>query len=262
MREQGFGACLADDMGLGKTVQLISYLLHVNETIDSPMPSIIICPTSVLGNWQKELARFAPSLIVHTHYQANRAKEDTFVQLVEQEKPHVILSTYGTVSQDTEFLQEIDWTAVVLDEAQNIKNMQTLQSRSIRKLHGKHHIALTGTPVENRLSELWAIFDFIHKGYLGSFGRFNEDFILPIERDESEPHKQKLRAKIQPFLLRRTKRDPNLQLNLPDKQESHAYCPLTTEQASLYEGYILETLDQLEQLTGFQKKRPCLKNAQ
>ncbi|WP_107947506.1 DEAD/DEAH box helicase [Lysinibacillus parviboronicapiens] len=259
MREQGFGACLADDMGLGKTVQLISYLLHVNETIDSPMPSIIICPTSVLGNWQKELARFAPSLIVHTHYQANRAKEDTFVQLVEQEKPHVILSTYGTVSQDTEFLQEIDWTAVVLDEAQNIKNMQTLQSRSIRKLHGKHHIALTGTPVENRLSELWAIFDFIHKGYLGSFGRFNEDFILPIERDESEPHKQKLRAKIQPFLLRRTKRDPNLQLNLPDKQESHAYCPLTTEQASLYEGYILETLDQLEKLTGFQKKGRVLK---
>ncbi len=259
MREQGFGACLADDMGLGKTVQLISYLLHVNETMDSPKPSIIICPTSVLGNWQKELARFAPSLIVHTHYQANRAKEETFVQLVEREKPHVILSTYGTVSQDAEFLQEIDWTTVVLDEAQNIKNMQTLQSRSIRKLQGKHHIALTGTPVENRLSELWAIFDFIHKGYLGSFGRFNEEFILPIERDESESHKQKLRAKIQPFLLRRTKRDPSLQLNLPDKQESHAYCPLTTEQASLYEGYILETLDQLEQLTGFQKKGRVLK---
>ncbi|MGN4126694.1 DEAD/DEAH box helicase [Lysinibacillus sphaericus] len=259
MREQGFGACLADDMGLGKTVQLISYLLHVNETMDSPKPSIIICPTSVLGNWQKELARFAPSLIVHTHYQANRAKEETFVQLVEREKPHVILSTYGTVSQDAEFLQEIDWTTVVLDEAQNIKNMQTLQSRSIRKLQGKHHIALTGTPVENRLSELWAIFDFIHKGYLGSFGRFNEEFILPIERDESESHKQKLRAKIQPFLLRRTKRDPSLQLNLPDKQESNAYCPLTTEQASLYEGYILETLDQLEQLTGFQKKGRVLK---
>jgi SNF2 family DNA or RNA helicase len=259
MREQGFGACLADDMGLGKTVQLISYLLHVYETTDAKEPTIIICPTSVLGNWQKELARFAPSLVVHTHYQANRTKEDAFVRLIEQEKPHVILSTYGTVSQDAEFLQEIDWATVVLDEAQNIKNMQTLQSRSIRKLHGSHHIALTGTPVENRLSELWAIFDFIHKGYLGSFGRFNEEFILPIERDESESHKQKLRAKIQPFLLRRTKRDPNLQLNLPDKQESHAYCALTAEQASLYEGYILETLDQLEQLTGFQKKGRVLK---
>ncbi|KOP78000.1 helicase [Lysinibacillus sp. FJAT-14745] len=259
MREQGFGACLADDMGLGKTVQLISYLLHLNETTKDTKPSIIICPTSVLGNWQKELARFAPSLTVHTHYQANRAKEDAFKQLVEREKPHVILSTYGTVSQDTEFLQEVEWAAVVLDEAQNIKNMQTLQSRAIRKLLGAHHIALTGTPVENRLSELWAIFDFIHKGYLGSFGRFNEEFILPIERDESESHKQKLRAKIQPFLLRRTKRDPHLQLNLPDKQESHEYCPLTTEQASLYEGYILETLDQLEQLTGFQKKGRVLK---
>lgn len=260
MREQGFGACLADDMGLGKTVQLITYLLHIYETAaDYTKPTIIICPTSVLGNWQKELARFAPSLIVHTHYQTNRAKEEDFKELVTAEKPHVILSTYGTVSQDTEFLQNIEWATVVLDEAQNIKNMQTLQSRAIRKLLGDHHIALTGTPVENRLSELWAIFDFIHKGYLGSFGRFNEEFILPIERDESESHKQKLRAKIQPFLLRRTKRDPHLQLNLPDKLESNEYCPLTAEQASLYEGYILETLDQLEQLTGFQKKGRVLK---
>ncbi len=263
MRQQGFGACLADDMGLGKTVQLITYLLHIYESAtDYTKPSIIICPTSVLGNWQKELARFAPSLIVHTHYQTNRAKDKEFKQLVTAERPHVILSTYGTVSQDTEFLQNIDWAAVVLDEAQNIKNMQTLQSKAIRKLLGDHHIALTGTPVENRLSELWAIFDFIHKGYLGSFGRFNEEFILPIERDESESHKQKLRAKIQPFLLRRTKRDPHLQLNLPDKLESNEYCPLTTEQASLYEGYILETLDQLEQLTGFQKKGARLKDAQ
>ncbi|MED3799432.1 DEAD/DEAH box helicase [Lysinibacillus capsici] len=259
MRQQGFGACLADDMGLGKTVQLITYSLHIYESSTYTKPSIIICPTSVLGNWQKELARFAPSLIVHTHYQANRAKDEEFKKLVTAERPHVILSTYGTVSQDTEFLQDIEWATVVLDEAQNIKNMQTLQSKAIRKLLGDHHIALTGTPVENRLSELWAIFDFIHKGYLGSFGRFNEEFILPIERDESESHKQKLRAKIQPFLLRRTKRDPHLQLNLPDKLESNEYCPLTTEQASLYEGYILETLDQLEQLTGFQKKGRVLK---
>ncbi|MEK5230723.1 DEAD/DEAH box helicase [Lysinibacillus sp. FSL K6-0232] len=259
MRQQGFGACLADDMGLGKTVQLISYLLHIYKATDHKKPSIIICPTSVLGNWQKELARFAPSLTVHTHYQANRAKDKLFKQQVVAEQPQVILSTYGTVSQDAEFLQEIEWATVVLDEAQNIKNMQTLQSRAIRKLQGAHHIALTGTPIENRLSELWAIFDFIHKGYLGSFSRFNEEFILPIERDESEAHKQKLRAKIQPFLLRRTKRDPHLQLNLPDKLESNEYCPLTAEQASLYEGYILETLDQLEQLTGFQKKGRVLK---
>lgn len=259
MREQQFGACLADDMGLGKTVQLISYILYTVDVLQVEEPAIIICPTSVLGNWQKELARFAPSLTVHTHYSANRLKDEEFSQFIEQERPHIILSTYGTVSQDTDFLQLIDWSTVVLDEAQNIKNMQTLQSRSIRKLKGAHHIALTGTPVENKLSELWAIFDFMHKGYLGSFGKFQEQFILPIEKDESERHKQVLRMKIRPFLLRRTKRDPDLMLNLPDKQETQEFCPLTAEQAALYEGFIEDTMAQLEKLTGFEKKGRILK---
>lgn len=137
--------------------------------------------------------------------------------------------------------------------------MQTLQSRAIRKLQGKHHIALTGTPIENRLSELWAIFDFIHKGYLGSFGKFQEQFIVPIERDESERHKQILRSKIRPFLLRRTKNDPDLMLNLPDKQEKKEFCALTNEQAALYEGYIEDTMAQLEAMTAFEKKAACCK---
>lgn len=259
MRQQQFGACLADDMGLGKTVQLISYVLYTYEELAAEEPTIIICPTSVLGNWQKELARFAPSLIVHTHYGANRLKDEDFSSFLNTERPHIVLTTYGTISQDAEFLQQVDWSTVTLDEAQNIKNMQTLQSRSIRKLKGTHHIALTGTPVENRLSELWAIFDFVHKGYLGSFGKFQEQFIVPIERDESEKHKQVLRMKIRPFLLRRTKRDPDLMLNLPDKQEIQEFCPLTPEQAALYEGYIEDTLSQLEQLTGFEKKGRILK---
>ncbi|MEG0386672.1 MAG: DEAD/DEAH box helicase, partial [Solibacillus sp.] len=127
------------------------------------------------------------------------------------------------------------------------------------KLQGIHHIALTGTPVENRLSELWAIFDFIHKGYLGSFGKFSDQFILPIERDESDSHKRVLRMKIRPFLLRRTKRDPELMLNLPEKQEMQEFCALTSEQAALYEGYIQDTLAQLEQMTGFEKKGRILK---
>ncbi|MEK4228371.1 DEAD/DEAH box helicase [Solibacillus sp. FSL H8-0538] len=259
MREQKFGACLADDMGLGKTVQLITYLLYTIETLQEDKPTIIICPTSVVGNWQKELARFAPMLNVYTHYGSKRLKEVEFTTYLKEHKPHVILSTYGTVSQDAEFLQQVEWSTVTLDEAQNIKNMQTLQSRSIRKLQGIHHIALTGTPVENRLSELWAIFDFIHKGYLGSFGKFQEQFILPIERDESEQHKRILRTKIRPFLLRRTKRDPDLMLNLPDKQEIQEFCALTSEQAALYEGYIEDTLAQLEQMTGFEKKGRILK---
>ncbi|RKJ58547.1 DEAD/DEAH box helicase, partial [Butyricicoccus sp. 1XD8-22] len=254
MREQKFGAVLADDMGLGKTVQLISYVLHTVNALDVDDPAIIVCPTSVLGNWQKELERFAPSLRVSTHYSSSRAKDDEFVEYIREAQPHVVLTTYGTVSQDVDFLERVNWSTIVLDEAQNIKNMQTLQSRAIRRLMGDHHIALTGTPIENRLSELWAIFDFIHKGYLGSFGKFQEQYILPIERDESDRHKEILRMKIRPFLLRRTKNDPDLQLNLPDKLEAKKYCPLTSEQAALYEGYIQDTLVGMESMSGFEKK--------
>ena len=259
MRENHFGACLADDMGLGKTVQLISYLLHVHALKETDSPSLIICPTSVLGNWQKEIERFAPSLKIHTHYGATRAKDEKFTTLIGEEKPDVVMTTYGTASQDSEMLTETLFASITLDEAQNIKNMQTKQSRVIRKLRGKHHIALTGTPIENRLSELWAIFDFIHKGYFGSFGKFSENFIIPIERDDSEVDKRKLRAKIRPFLLRRTKNDPDLQLNLPKKLEQNEYVPLTTEQAALYESFLEETKFKLQTLSGFEKKGLILK---
>ena len=257
MRDQKFGACLADDMGLGKTVQLISYLLHVYET--ATKPTMIICPTSVLGNWQKELERFAPSLKTYLHYGPKRLKKENLQATLEKEHVQIILTTYGTVTQDIELLETMSFANVTLDEAQNIKNMNTKQSKAIRKLNGEHHIALTGTPVENRLSELWAIFDFIYKGYLGSFSRFQEQFIAPIERDQSEEVKEMLRHKIQPFLLRRTKSDPDLQLNLPDKVEQREYCPLTEEQAVLYESYIQETLHKLETLTGFERKGLILK---
>ncbi len=252
MRSEQFGSCLADDMGLGKTIQLISYLLHVHEAAPQEAPSLIICPTSVLGNWQKELAKFAPSLKVQTHYGSGRTKEIDM-------SADVVITTFGTAMQDIDSLENITWSSVTLDEAQNIKNMHTKQSRAIRKLAGKHHIALTGTPVENRLSELWSIFDFIHRGYLGSFRRFQEDFIAPIERDNSESTKHKLRLKIQPFLLRRTKQDPELLLNLPDKLEQKEYCGLTTEQAALYESLIQETVSKLDTLSGFEKKGLILK---
>ena len=260
MRTQKFGACLADDMGLGKTVQLITYILYTIETKISNKPTLIICPTSVLGNWQKELERFAPSVKVHTHYGSSRLKDEAFKQLLSSaDAPKIVVTTFGTVTQDESFMQEVEWNIIGLDEAQNIKNMQTQQSRAIRKLRGEHHIALTGTPVENRLSELWAIFDFIHKGYLGSFGKFQEKFITPIERDESETHKHTLRMKIRPFLLRRTKRDPDLQLNLPEKLETSEFCPLTTEQAALYEGYIQDTMASIEEMSPFEKRGHILK---
>lgn len=258
MREEGFGLCLADDMGLGKTVQLIAYLLHVHS--EKPkQPSLIICPTSVLGNWQKELERFAPDLKVVTHYGSTRPKGQAFLDSLAAEQPDVVLSTYGIASSDSEEIQSITWTSITLDEAQNIKNMYTKQSRTIRKFKGQHHIALTGTPIENRLSELWSIFDFINKGYLYRIKQFQEAFMVPIERDDSEAAKEKLRQRIQPFLLRRTKKDPELQLNLPEKLEQLEYCPLTPEQAALYEGLVQDTVQKMGTLTGFEKKGLVLK---
>ncbi|MFC4410643.1 DEAD/DEAH box helicase [Chungangia koreensis] len=259
MREAGFGAVLADDMGLGKTVQLISYLLHVHRSNHADRPSLIICPTSVLGNWQKELDRFAPELKVFVHYGQSRAKGEKLDEVIRSSAPDIVMTTYGTASQDVSELTEQHWASITLDEAQNIKNMHTKQSKAIRKLHGEHHIALTGTPVENRLSELWAIFDFVHHGYLGSYNKFVENFIGPIERDDSENHKRKLRNKIGPFLLRRSKTDPELLLNLPEKMEQLEFCPLTTEQAALYESFLADSKMKLETLTGFEKKGLILK---
>ncbi|GEK33285.1 DEAD/DEAH box helicase [Kurthia sibirica] len=259
MREQNFGAVLADDMGLGKTIQLISYLLHVYENSEPNEPTIIICPTSVLGNWQKEIERFAPSLTTHLLYGPKRLKGAALEDFITNTNTQIILTTYGTITQDIESLELLHFANITLDEAQNIKNMNTKQSKAIRRLQGSHNIALTGTPVENRLSELWAIFDFIYRGYLGSFSRFQEEYIAPIERDDSEVVKERLRKKIQPFLLRRTKQDPALQLNLPEKLEQKEYCALTEEQAVLYESFIQETMHKLETLTGFERKGLILK---
>ena len=272
LREYGFGACLADDMGLGKTIQLIAYLLMVKEREPEAGPALIICPTSVLGNWQREIEKFAPGLNVYLHYGPNRVKGNAFLQQLGvevedgqmaldelSEKPDVVLTTYGLSHLDFDELSSVKWGTIVLDEAQNIKNAATKQSRAIRKLQGTHHIALTGTPMENRLTELWSIFDFINKGYLGSLTRFQERFVVPIEREHNEEKIQELQKLIRPFLLRRTKRDEEVALNLPDKIEQKAYCPLTAEQASLYDQIIQETFDEIASLSGFERKGHVLR---
>jgi SNF2 family DNA or RNA helicase len=252
LRKFSFGACLADDMGLGKTVQLITYLQHVKETEKPETPSLIVAPTSVLGNWQRELEKFAPDLKVHLHYGPTRTKGEQFAK--EIKGIDVVLTSYGLSHIDFEELSEVDWTSISLDEAQNIKNANTKQSRAIRKLSGKHHIALTGTPMENRLSELWSIFDFLNHGYLGGFTQYQKNYIAPIEKDESEEKVKELQAKIKPFLLRRTKKDPEVELNLPEKLEQKEYCHLTTEQAALYEQLVKDTLAKIETLSGFERK--------
>ncbi|WP_342433512.1 DEAD/DEAH box helicase [Neobacillus sp. FSL H8-0543] len=293
LRQYGFGACLADDMGLGKTVQLIAYLLMVKdeavtgtnneivtdssevtgtnsatmpkgkkakkiETEDGPQEKVptkaalIICPTSVLGNWQKELERFAPSMNVHLHYGSNRLKGEAFSEKVSE--VDVVLTSYGLSHLDSEEFESLIWSSISIDEAQNIKNAGTKQSRAVRRLRGQHHIALTGTPMENRLSELWTIFDFSNHGYLGSLGQFQKKFVIPIEKDEKREKVEQLQALIRPFLLRRTKKDEEVALNLPDKQEQKEYCPLTAEQASLYEQLIHDTFAEIEKLSGFERK--------
>ncbi|SEN49828.1 Superfamily II DNA or RNA helicase, SNF2 family [Mesobacillus persicus] len=252
LRKYGFGAVLADDMGLGKTIQLISYLLSVKEQESRSGPALIICPTSVLGNWQKEIERFAPGTDVMLHYGSTRLKGEELLERTKQ--ADIVLTSYGLTHLDSEELEPVEWSAVAIDEAQNIKNADTKQSRAVRKLKGLHHIALTGTPMENRLSELWSIFDFTNRGYLGSAGQFQKRFIVPIEKDgESEPIRQ-LQGLIRPFLLRRTKKDEDVALNLPDKIEQKEYCPLTAEQASLYEQLVKDTFGEIEKLSGFERK--------
>ena len=252
LRELGFGALLADDMGLGKSIQTITYLLYVKENRLQTGPALIIAPTSVLGNWQKEFERFAPNLRVQLHYGSNRSKGDSFKDFLQD--ADIVLTSYALAQLDEEELSAQCWDAIILDEAQNIKNPQTKQSRAVRQLRANHKIALTGTPMENRLAELWSIFDFLNHGYLGSLGHFQRRFVTPIEKDRDEAKIQQVQRFISPFLLRRTKQDQTVALNLPEKQEQKAYCPLTAEQASLYEQLVQDTLQNVENLTGIERR--------
>jgi SNF2 family DNA or RNA helicase len=252
LRELGFGALLADDMGLGKTLSTISYILYAKENGLSTGPTLVIAPTSVLGNWQKEIERFAPSLETALHYGSSRPKGEQFLPSLEGKD--IILTSYALANLDEEELASYKWSSIVLDEAQNIKNAQTKQSRAVRHLDAWHKVALTGTPMENRLSELWSIFDFLNPGYLGSLTQFQRRFVTPIEKDRDEQKIQQLQRLIAPFLLRRTKQDPDVALNLPDKQEQKEYCPLTVEQASLYEQMVQDTLTNVQGLTGIERR--------
>ncbi|MCP8967710.1 DEAD/DEAH box helicase [Ectobacillus ponti] len=252
LRELGFGALLADDMGLGKTLQTIAYLAYMKAHEGSGKPALIVAPTSVLGNWQREFERFAPDLRVALYYGGSRPKGEEFLPFVQNQD--VILTSYTLAHLDEEELSSYLWNAVILDEAQNIKNAQTKQSRAVRGLRAQHKLALTGTPMENRLTELWAIFDFLNRGYLGSLSQFQRRFVAPIEKDHDKERIEQIQRLIAPFLLRRTKQDPDVALNLPDKQEQKEFCALTAEQASLYEQLVQDTLANVAGLSGIERR--------
>ncbi len=252
----GLGACLADDMGLGKTVELIAFLLrereHEDRSKDPLQPALLICPMSVAGNWQKELERFAPSLRILVHHGHNRLAGPGFLQ--EVTKKDVVITTYALAQRDEEHLSAVTWSHVILDEAQNIKNQAARQTQSIKRLHSGQKIALTGTPVENRLSELWSIMDFLNPGYLGSFQSFRKNFVLPIEKYKNKSCSEALRSIIQPFVLRRLKTDPTVIQDLPEKNEMRVNYNLTAEQASLYAAVVEEMLSRIESLDGIERR--------
>ncbi|MGD8189554.1 DEAD/DEAH box helicase [Brevibacillus ginsengisoli] len=252
LRRFGLGACLADDMGLGKTIQFITYLLQLKDASESMGPSLLICPTSVIGNWQKELERFAPSLKVHVHYGNKRLKDEEFISTVQ--KHDVVITTYALSHLDLHELSSISWDTICLDEAQHIKNSYTKQASAIRGLTGYHRIAMTGTPIENRLTELWSIFEFLNAGYLGSLHEFSQRYVFPIERDHRQDLVTQVQRFIQPFLLRRVKTDPVIQLDLPEKNEAKEYVPLTVEQGALYESTIRDMFNRLDDTTPMERR--------
>lgn len=253
LRRWGLGACLADDMGLGKTIQTISLLVHEKElTGKLPTPALLIAPTSVVTNWEREIGKFAPGLQTYVHRGAGRLRGKAFRDAIEGRD--VVLTSYPVARLDAESIQPVQWLAVILDEAQNIKNPETKQTQAIRKINAEFRIALTGTPVENRLSELWSIMHFLNPGYLGARKAFRENFALPIERYHDHEALTQLKQLTMPFILRRVKTDPRVITDLPEKVETKVYCMLTEEQATLYEAVVQDVMKRIEEEEGIQRR--------
>jgi len=251
LEQWGLGACLADDMGLGKTAQLIGFLLHLKANGALDLPVLIICPTSVLTNWEREIKKFAPCFETLIHHGENRAKGSNFAQSIEGYD--LIITSYSLIQRDLCILEKVQWQGIVLDEAQNIKNSQSKVSLAVRKLNSVFKVALTGTPIENRLSELWSIFEFLNPGFLGTAAFFSRRFALPIEKGGDQDALNILRSLVRPFILRRLKSDKTIIVDLPDKQEMNVFCSLSSEQADLYQKLVDSSLVKIEESKGIER---------
>lgn len=244
LRRYGLGACLADDMGLGKTVTTIAFLLHAKAESRKTQPALVVCPTSVVGNWRREIQRFAPVLETYIHQGIERTTGEAFGSQLKD--VDVVLTSYPLLARDRETLETVQWSTVILDEAQNIKNSTTKQAQAARALKGDYRIALTGTPVENRLTELWSILHFLNPGYLGGEKTFRQRFANPIEKLDDADAAKRLKRLTTPFILRRLKTDPTIISDLPEKMEMKVYTNLTTEQGTLYEAVVKEVMERIE----------------
>ena len=244
MCEAGLGGCLADDMGLGKTIQVIALHLYRREV--KAGPTLVVCPASLLGTWEREVRRFAPELPVRRYHGAGRHLRDLAVD-------EIVLVTYGVVLRDSALLAETGWGLVVADEAQHAKNPLSRTARELRAVPAPARIALTGTPVENRLSELWAILDWTTPGLLGHLEAFTSRIAVPVERYRDPEATARFAGLIRPFLLRRRKTDPGIAPELPRKTETDQFVPLTAEQVTLYEAMVRETMAAIESAEGIER---------
>ncbi|MFI7447520.1 DEAD/DEAH box helicase [Nonomuraea sp. NPDC049714] len=247
LSELGLGGVLADDMGLGKTVTTLALLVHERAGSARTEPTLLVCPMSLVGNWRREAARFAPELRVHVHHGSGR-------DVGEIDGADLVITTYGTAQRDLEALRGLRWRRVVCDEAQAIKNSSTLQARAVRAIPAGTRLALTGTPVENHLAELWSIMEFANPGLLGSRSRFRTRFQEPIEARQDEQAAQALRRATGPFVLRRLKTDTSIISDLPEKLEVKEWCTLTAEQASLYQAVVDDMLAKIDDSEGIERR--------
>ena len=242
----GLGGCLADDMGLGKTPTTLAHLAGI------PGPHLVVCPLSVVRNWEAEAARFTPFMRVMVHHGTGRLVDQAFVNAVAQHD--LVITTYQVAARDLDTFQKVPWATAVLDEAQAVKNPDTRTARAMRSLKAGQRIALTGTPVENRLAELWSIFQIVAPGLLGNATQFRQHFANPIEREHDPVATAELRRLTGPFLLRRTKADKSLVPDLPDKVEQVAWAPLTREQAHMYQAVVDQLLADAQEATGMRRR--------
>ncbi|WP_198539497.1 DEAD/DEAH box helicase, partial [Streptomyces graminilatus] len=249
----GFGALLADDMGLGKTLTTIALHLHRAETATQSGPTLVICPASLVTNWQREVTRFAPGTAVVRYHGSDRALDTDAL-----EPNTIVVTTYGTLRRDTPALADIPWGLVVADEAQHIKNPASATAKALRDLPTAARLAVTGTPVENNLTELWAILDWTNPGLFGSRAAFRARYAT-VEKDPSSPAAAQLARLIGPFMMRRRKSDPGIAPELPGKVHHHRIVALTDEQTGLYEATVRDTLAKIAASTGIERRGLVLK---
>ncbi|MFI9583509.1 DEAD/DEAH box helicase [Streptomyces sp. NPDC052236] len=247
MTSLGLGGCLADDMGLGKTITLISLHLHRQTDEAAAGPTLVVCPTSLMGNWQREIEKFAPGTPVRRFHGASRGLDSLAAG-------EFVLTTYGTMRLDAERLGQVPWGMVVADEAQHVKNPYSATARQLRTIGAKARVALTGTPVENNLSELWAILDWTTPGLLGKLGAFRTRYAKAVEGGQDPAAAQRLATLVRPFLLRRRKSDPGIAPELPPKTETDRAVSLTREQTGLYEAVVRETLAAIAEADGMERR--------